>query len=54
MIFMNSEIHEIDLEALFFRNFQNPNDTNSDLQGKMCFAKEYLPQGRTDSTEINF
>ena len=35
---MNSEINETDLEALIFRNFQNTNGRNSDLQVKMCFA----------------
>ena len=39
MIFMNSEINEIDLEALFFGI------------SKMCFAKGNLPQRRTDFTE---
>ena len=47
MIFMNSEISEIDLEALFIRIFKIP---NLDLQVKICFASKILAQGRTDFT----
>ena len=48
MIFMSSEISEIDLEALFFRIFKIP---NLDLQVKICFPSKILAQGRTDFTE---
>ena len=39
MIFLNSEINEIDMGSLILQNFQNPNGKNLDLQVKMCFAK---------------
>ena len=48
MIFINSEITEIDLEALFFRIFKI---RDLDLQVKICFASKVLAQGRTDFTE---
>ena len=54
MIFMNSKINKIDLEALFFWNFQKLNGKNLDIQVKTCFAEENLPQGSTDFTETNF
>ena len=47
MIFVNCK-------SRIFRNFKNPNGKNLDLQIKMCFAKENLPQDRTDFTETNF
>ena len=53
MIFMNSEIKESDLEALF-SEFLKSQGKNLDLQVKMCFASKVLPQGRTNFTDHNF
>ena len=51
MTFINSEINDIDLEALFFRIFKIPAGKNLDFQVKMCFASKILLQGNTVFTE---
>ena len=45
MIFLNSEINDIDLEALFFRIFKIP-AVKFGFSGKMCFASKIVPLGQ--------
>ena len=51
MIFIDSEINDIDLEATFFRILKNPSSKNLDFQVKMCVASKILPQGNKVFTE---
>ena len=53
MIFMNSEINEIDLEAFVFGIFKIP-VVKLEIFRKKCVLLKNLHLGGTDFTETNF
>ena len=51
---MTAEIHKIDLEDIFFKNFKSLHGKSLDLWVRIQFVEEFFSWGIADFTEDNF